>query len=116
VAAVKDPGPENRTVSPERRLELLAGVPAFSHLPATVLEDLASRLTEERFRPSDSVVVEGDTDERLYLMVEGRAEASAIGPSGIVPLAALGPGELFGELSLLEAGRPRLPPSSPSSC
>jgi putative peptide zinc metalloprotease protein len=107
VAAVKDPGPENRTVSPERRLELLAGVPAFSHLPATVLEDLASRLTEERFRPSDSVVVEGDTDERLYLMVEGRAEASAIGPSGIVPLAALGPGELFGELSLLEAGSSR---------
>ena len=107
MAAVKDSGPENRTVSPERRLELLAGVPAFSHLPATVLEDLASRLTEERFRPSDSVVVEGDTDDRLYLMVEGRAEASAIGPSGIVPLAALGPGELFGELSLLEAGSSR---------
>lgn len=97
-------GPEDRTVSPGKRLELLAGVPAFSHLPAPVLEELASRLTEERFRPSDRVVVEGETDDRLYLIVEGRAEASTIGPSGIVPLAALGPGELFGELSLLEAG------------
>jgi CRP-like cAMP-binding protein len=104
VAAVKEPGSEDRTVSPERRLELLAGVPAFSHLPDPVLEDLASRLTEERFRSADRVVVEGDTDDRLYLIVEGRAEASTIGPSGIVPLAALGPGELFGELSLLEAG------------
>jgi CRP-like cAMP-binding protein len=104
VAAVKEPGSEDRTVSPERRVELLAGVPAFSHLPDTVLEDLASRLTEERFRSADRVVVEGDTDDRLYLIVEGRAEASTIGPSGIVPLAALGPGELFGELSLLEAG------------
>jgi len=95
------------TVSPEGRLELLAGVPAFSHLPDPVLEDLASRLTEERFRPADRVVVEGDTDDRLYLIVEGRAEASTIGPSGIVPLATLGPGELFGELSLLEAGSSR---------
>jgi len=85
-------------------VELLAGVPAFSHLPDPVLEDLASRLTEERFRAADRVVVEGDTDDRLYLIVEGRAEASKIEPSGIVPLAALGPGELFGELSLLETG------------
>jgi CRP-like cAMP-binding protein len=107
VAAVKEPGPEDRTVSPERRLELLAGVPAFSHLPDPVLEDLALRLTEERFRPADSVVVEGSTDDRLYTIVEGRAEASTIGPSGIVPLATLGPGELFGELSLLEAGSSR---------
>ncbi len=104
MAAVNERGPEDRTVSPGKRLELLAGVPAFSHLPAPVLEELASRLTEERFRPSDRVVVEGETDDRLYLIVEGRAEASTIGPSGIVPLAALGPGELFGELSLLEAG------------
>jgi CRP-like cAMP-binding protein len=107
VAAVKEPGPEDRTVSSERRLGLLAGVPAFSRLPDPVLEDLASRLTEERFRPSDSVVVEGSTDDRLYVIVEGRAEASTIGPSGIVPLATLGPGELFGELSLLEAGSSR---------
>ena len=104
MAAVKEPGSEDRTVSPERRLELLAGVPAFSHLPDPVLGDLASRLTEERFRSADRVVVEGDTDDRLYLIVEGRAEASTIGPSGIVPLAALGPGELFGELSLLGSG------------
>jgi putative peptide zinc metalloprotease protein len=107
VAAVKEPGPEDRTVSPERRLELLAGVPAFSNLPGPVLEDLASRLTEERFRPADSVVVEGSTDDRLYMIVEGRAEASTIGPSGVVPLATLGLGELFGELSLLETGRSR---------
>jgi CRP-like cAMP-binding protein len=107
VAAVKEPGSEDMSVSPERRLELLAGVPAFSHLPDPVLEDLASRLTEERFRPADRVVVEGDTDDRLYLIVEGRAEASTIGSSGIVPLATLGPGELFGELSLLEAGSSR---------
>jgi len=102
VEAVKEPDSENRSVSPGRRLELLAGVPAFSHLPAPVLEELSSRLTEMRFRPADTVVVEGDTDDRLYLIVEGRAEASTTGSSGLVPLATLGPGELFGEIALLE--------------
>jgi putative peptide zinc metalloprotease protein len=107
LAAVKDPGSEDQTVSAGSRLELLAGVPAISHLPAPVLEELASRLREERFQSAETVVVEGTTDDRLYLIVEGRAEASTIGPSGIVPLATLGSGELFGELSLLEAGSSR---------
>jgi CRP-like cAMP-binding protein len=49
-------------------------------------------------------VVEGDAGERLYLIVEGRAEASTTGPSGTVPLATLGSGELFGEIALLEPG------------
>jgi len=102
VAAVKEPGSGDQTVSSERRLELLAGVPAFSHLPAPVLEELASHVTEARFGPADTVVIEGDTDDRLYLIVEGRAEASTIRPSGPVPLATLGPGELFGEIALLE--------------
>jgi putative peptide zinc metalloprotease protein len=107
VAAVKEPGSEDRTVSPRRRLELLAGIPAFSHLPAPVLEELASRLTEEIFPSADTVLVEGSTDDRLYLIVEGRAESSTVGPSGIVPLATLEPGEMFGEISLLEPGSRR---------
>jgi CRP-like cAMP-binding protein len=104
VAAVREPGSEDRTVPLERRLELLAGVPAFAPLPAPVLEELASRLTEERFHSGDTVVVEGDAGDRLYLIVEGRAEASTAGPSGTVPLATLESGELFGEIALLEPG------------
>lgn len=107
MAAVKEPGSEDLTVSPRRRLELLEDIPAFSHLPTPVLEELASRLTEERFRSADAVVVEGSTDDRLYLIVEGRAESSTVGTSGVVPLATLGPGELFGEISLLEPGSRR---------
>ena len=107
MAAVKEPGSGDRIVSPRWRLELLAGIPAFSHLPAPLLEELASRLTEERFRSADTVVAEGATDDRLYLIVEGRAESSTIGASGVVPLATLGPGELFGEIALLEPGSRR---------
>src|SRR5215210_3454984 len=103
-AALRERGSEDRTVPPEKRLELLAGVLAFGRLPASVLEDLAARLTEEAFQFGDTVVVEGDMDDRLYLIVEGYAEVSTTGPSGTVPLATLGPGELFGEIALLEPG------------
>ena len=44
-AALRERGSEDRTVPPERRLELLAGVLAFERLPASVLEELAARLT-----------------------------------------------------------------------
>src|SRR3712207_1915883 len=101
VAAVREPGSEVRPVSPERRLEMLAEVPAFAHLPSPVLEALGSRLTEERFHSGDTVVVEGDAGDRFYLIVDGRAKASTAGPSGTVPLATLESGELFGEIALL---------------
>ena len=80
--AVSEAGSKDRSVPPERRLELLAGVPAFAPLPTPVLEALASRLTGERFQSGDTVVAEGDADDRLYLIVEGQAEASTTGPQG----------------------------------
>jgi CRP-like cAMP-binding protein len=107
VAAVGEPGRRDRTVPLEKRSELLAGVPAFAHLPTAVLEEVASRLTEERFQPGDTVVVEGTADDRLFLIVGGRAEASATEPSGTLPLATLEQGELFGEIALLEPGGKR---------
>ena len=95
---------DNRSLSPERRLQLLTGVPPFAHLPTPALTGLAARLKEERF-PLDSIVVaENDAADRLYLLVEGQARASTTGPNGTVPLAMLSPGELFGELALLESG------------
>jgi CRP-like cAMP-binding protein len=100
-------GPGDQGIPQDRRLELLAGMLPFTHLPPPVLKKLAARLTEERFQSGDTVVVEGDADDRLYLIMEGRAEASTTGPSGIVPLATLGPGELFGEIALLEPGSTR---------
>jgi CRP-like cAMP-binding protein len=107
VAAVREPESKDRVVPLEKRLELLVGVPAFAHLPSAALEELASRLTGERFQSGDTVVVEGGADDRLYLIVEGRAEASTTEPPGTVPLATLEQGELFGEIALLEPGGKR---------
>ena len=88
-------------------MALLQGVPAFSRLPEGTLEELAGLLREERHPAGGVVVAEGEPGERLYLISAGHAEVSAEGPKGPVPLAALGPGEMFGEIALLEPGGKR---------
>ncbi len=94
----------DRGVSAERRLALLQGVPAFARLPDGALRELAGRLEEENHPAGSIVVAEGETGDRLYLISDGRAEVSAAGQGGPVPLATLGPGEMFGEIALLEPG------------
>jgi putative peptide zinc metalloprotease protein len=88
-------------------MALLSGMPAFARLPTPALESLAERLREERHPAGDVVVAEGEAGDRVYLISEGRAEVSAAGRTGPVPLARLGPGELFGEIALLEPGGKR---------
>jgi putative peptide zinc metalloprotease protein len=94
--------PADGGVPAERRLELLEGVPAIACLPTPALEDLAERLEEYCYPPDAAMVTEGEAGDRLYLIAEGRAEVSTARQDGPVPLAALGPGELFGEIALLE--------------
>jgi hypothetical protein len=99
--------PADGGVPAERRLELLEGVPAFACLPTPALEELAEQLEEDHYPPGAVIVAEGEAGDRLYLIAEGRAEVSTAGQNGPVPLATLGPGELFGEIALLEPGSRR---------
>jgi putative peptide zinc metalloprotease protein len=89
-------------VPAEQRLEVLKEVPAFARLPAPALEELAEQLKEGRYPSGATVVTEGEPGDLLYLIAEGRAEVSTAGQGGPMPLAALGPGEVFGEVALLE--------------
>ena len=79
-------------------------MPAFARLPDGALEEMAALLEEERYPASTAVVAEGEAGDRLYVIAEGRAEVSVAGKAAPLPLAALGPGELFGEIALLEPG------------
>jgi hypothetical protein len=63
MAVVGESDLDDRSVSLERRLELLTGVPAFAHLPTPVLEELAAHLTEERFPLGGIVAAEDDADD-----------------------------------------------------
>jgi CRP-like cAMP-binding protein len=90
-----------------RRKELLCAIPGFADLPADVLEHLAKQMLEESFVRGEQIVSEGESADRLYLVVRGRAEASTMAADGPVPLAVLEPGDLFGEVALLLPERVR---------
>jgi predicted acylesterase/phospholipase RssA/CRP-like cAMP-binding protein len=85
-------------------------LPLRSHVPNVPLVrvrvlgfevDLGDDATRTTFEDAERLVVEGDTGDSVYLLVEGAARVVA---SGGVTLDVLGPGDLVGELSLLAGG------------
>jgi MFS family permease len=82
---------------PEREFALLRGLGMFAPLPIATLETLAARLEPVPVALGDVIVREGDHGDRCYLVAEGAVALSKL--SGWQ--AAMGPGELFGELALL---------------
>src|SRR3954471_11253126 len=88
----------------ERRLTVLSDLHSLAALPVESLAPLVPGLGEEHY-PARTVIVSdvaSATGVRRFVIVSGQAEVSAPGPNGAVPLATLGPGELFGEAAVLE--------------
>ena len=90
------------------RTGLLAAAPVLSLLPVVELEALAQEAVDEVYAAGESVVVEGDEGQLLFIIVSGEASVFAAGRlDQREPLARLGPGQLFGELALAHEGARR---------
>jgi putative ABC transport system ATP-binding protein len=85
-----------------RICEFLKGVEAFKNLTPHELTDVAERMTRRQFMPNEVIIHEGDAGEELFLISEGEVEVDRAGRE----VARLGPGDFFGELSLM-SGDPR---------
>ena len=90
--------------SDDHAREALRRVGLFAHLDDKKLGRVAAQTKTYRFGPGDSVI---DADSsgrfgRLYTVVQGTAEARVDGR----PVATFGPGDYFGEMSVLD-GSPR---------
>lgn len=81
----------------EEELRILTGVPIFSPLPGTSLEQLATRLVPLRVDAGSVIIREGDEGDRFYIVAEGELDVSQDGAA----LSSLGPGDYFGEIALL---------------
>jgi CRP/FNR family transcriptional regulator len=91
----------------ERPLAALRSSALFSHLDEITLANVAERLTSRRFRRGEVVFHEGDPGDALHIVVAGRVKIGRLSPGGGEAIvASLGPGEVFGELVLLD-GAPR---------
>jgi CRP-like cAMP-binding protein len=85
-----------------RRVELLGACRLFSGLGRDVLERIAARATEIDFPAGHVIARQNEIGTGFFVLVTGRVRVTRDGRQ----IAELGPGEFFGELSVLD-GQPR---------
>jgi len=79
----------------------------FASFREQALEDILTVTSLRSYQEGDIVVTEGEQGSSLFLVVTGQVKVFTRGERGEhLPLAELGPGDFFGEVSLL-TGRPR---------
>ncbi len=96
-------------------IELLQSVPVLGDIEPTTIQCLAQAMIPLSLERNETLFDVGDPACELYLIATGRIKLSA--PSDSMPatgpgryqrqsvLSVMGPGQLFGELSLFDSGR-----------
>jgi CRP/FNR family cyclic AMP-dependent transcriptional regulator len=102
---VKSPAPTARSakaayarISLARRQELLSRVPMFETLKKRQLASIARTTETAGFGAGEVIVTVGDQGDFCGIIVDGTAEVTKRGKA----IARLGPGDLFGELAVLD--------------
>jgi CRP/FNR family transcriptional regulator, cyclic AMP receptor protein len=87
--------------------EMLRRAPLFETLDDEATNELRAGATEVRLARGERLFSEGDPGDRLYVVIEGKIKLTRASPDGRENLiSVVGPGEMFGELSLFDP-RPR---------
>ena len=89
------------------RQSVLSRAPLFEALDEDGATALQSRMTEVKLGRGERLFAEGDEGDRLYVVLDGKIKLTRAAPDGRENLlSVVGPGEMFGELSLFDP-RPR---------
>lgn len=84
--------------SQETKVAALRGSPLFHGLATSELAQLAKETEDLEVGPGKVLCEEGDTAREFFVILEGEVEVTKRGHR----LAALGPGDFFGEIALIE--------------
>jgi len=88
--------------SPDLKAFLLA-TPFFGGLSDASLDLLVTMLVERQFEAGATVVTEGEPGRSMFVVHAGELVVSRLGDSGrSIWMAALEPGDFFGEMTLIE--------------
>jgi CRP-like cAMP-binding protein len=101
-------------LTPAQRAHLLAGVRLFSTMSAAGRAAIAECAVEVEFSEGHRIARQGEVETGFFLVVAGAVCIARDGET----LAHLGPGEFFGELSLLDR-EPRIASATaeePTTC
>jgi CRP-like cAMP-binding protein len=86
----------------DRRVELLGACRLFGGVDRDALERIAARASEVEFPAGHVIARQNEIGTGFFIVVDGRVRVVRDGRQ----LAELGPGDFFGELSVLD-GQPR---------
>src|SRR5690606_3330161 len=85
------------------RVEQLSNIGLFRGLKPEALELIAQVASEEQHATATKIFEHGDAGDKLYLILEGKVRISRnVAGMGEEALAVLGPGQVFGEMALLD--------------
>ena len=85
--------------------DALRQAPLFRELDEEAAVALRASLTETRLRRGEVLFREGDSGDNLFIVTEGKVKLGKTSSDGRENLlAVLGPGQMFGELSLFDPG------------
>ncbi len=90
------------TLTRDRRLDLLAAAPLLDGVDDDGLARIADRVIEVEFAPGHVIARQGEVGTGFFVIASGGARVVRDGKT----IATLGPGDFFGELSVLD-GKPR---------
>ena len=82
--------------------ELLRSLPYFTSLTDEHFEDLAAESSEVTVPAGETVIQEGDAADAMYVVLSGSLEVTKLTEGRQVVLNRVGPGEVQGEMALLE--------------
>lgn len=91
------------TLTQDRRATLLATAPLFADVGAAGMERIAERAVEVEFAADHVIARQGEIGTGFFVIVSGSVRVVRDGSV----IATLGPGDFFGELSVLD-GQPRV--------
>jgi CRP/FNR family transcriptional regulator, cyclic AMP receptor protein len=85
--------------------EVLKKAPLFAQLDDEAATALSETMGIIRLNKGEVLFHEGDKEDRLYVVISGKIKLGRSGSAGRENLlAVLGPGQMFGELSLFDPG------------
>lgn len=87
------------------RVDEIRSLALFRHFPDARLEELARVLTARALPAGELVFEDGSAGDELFLLSDGQVRIEKeMEAEGVVELAILSPGDVFGEMALIESG------------
>jgi CRP/FNR family transcriptional regulator, cyclic AMP receptor protein len=84
----------------DSKVDLLKKVPLFAHCSGTSLESAAANTDEVDILAGRTLIKQGEPSDTFYVLLDGEADVTVDGKSR----RKLGPGDFFGEISMLDRG------------